>query len=226
MHFSQVMEQLERAGTEQNRKTYGRHGVPAPLFGVSTAELKKLQKAIRKDQDLARELWQTGNYDAQVLATMICDPASMSEQDLDDWIGAAPYNALAAYVAGVAARSPHARGRIQAWTASGDEFIAQAGWNILGEIALKDKTLPESYFAPFVEHIRKHLHQQPNRTRYAMNGALIAIGVRTPALEKQALAAAAEIGKVDVDHGDTSCQTPDATSYIARTLAKKGHVLK
>ena len=59
-----------------------------------------------------------------------------------------------------------------------------------------------------------------------MNGALIAIGVRSPGLEQQALKVAAVIGKVEVDHGDTSCETPDAAAYIARTLAKKGHLVK
>ena len=58
-----------------------------------------------------------------------------------------------------------------------------------------------------------------------MNQTLIAIGVRSPRLEKRARAVAKAIGKVEVDHGDTSCKTPDATAYIERTLAKKGHLL-
>jgi hypothetical protein len=54
-----------------------------------------------------------------------------------------------------------------------------------------------------------------------MNGALISIGVRNPALEKKALAVAKKIGQVQVDHGQTSCQTPDAAEYIARTKERQ-----
>ena len=53
-----------------------------------------------------------------------------------------------------------------------------------------------------------------------MNSALISIGVRNSKLERKALAAAKRIGKVEVDHGETSCKTPDATAYIKKTVAK------
>jgi len=32
---------------------------------------------------------------------------------------------------------------------------------------------------------------------------------------------AAAIGKVEVDHGETSCKTPDAVPYIEKALARK-----
>ena len=55
-----------------------------------------------------------------------------------------------------------------------------------------------------------------------MNSALIAIGIRNEDLERKAIEIAREIGKVHVDHGATSCKTPDAESYIkARERAAK-----
>jgi hypothetical protein len=51
-----------------------------------------------------------------------------------------------------------------------------------------------------------------------MNNAIIAIGVRDHRLERAALAVAAAVGRVDVDHGETNCKTPDAASYIRKTL--------
>ena len=51
----------------------------------------------------------------------------------------------------------------------------------------------------------------------AMNNALIAIGIRNARLEKLAIAAARRIGKVEVDHGETSCKTNDAEAYIKKT---------
>ena len=52
-----------------------------------------------------------------------------------------------------------------------------------------------------------------------MNNALISIGVRNPKLQKSATAAAVRIGTVEVDHGETSCKTPEAVSYIKKTVA-------
>jgi hypothetical protein len=46
-------------------------------------------------------------------------------------------------------------------------------------------------------------------------------GKPKPALRKKATDVAKRIGKVDVDHGDTSCKTPDAVEYIEKA-AKRG----
>lgn len=54
-----------------------------------------------------------------------------------------------------------------------------------------------------------------------MNSALIAIGIRNPELLEKALSIAAVIGKVQVDHGETSCKTLDAADYIRKTLARR-----
>jgi hypothetical protein len=49
-----------------------------------------------------------------------------------------------------------------------------------------------------------------------MNQALIAIGGRSEALRKAALAASKKVGKVEIDHGDTACRTPEAAPYLAK----------
>ena len=49
--------------------------------------------------------------------------------------------------------------------------------------------------------------------------AVIMIGCRNGALRKAATAAAKRIGKVEIDHGDTDCKTPDAAQYIEKTWA-------
>jgi hypothetical protein len=40
-------------------------------------------------------------------------------------------------------------------------------------------------------------------------------------LQRQAIAAAKQIGKVEVDHGRTSCKTPDAVAYINKAVQRK-----
>lgn len=226
MNFAETMKALETAGTEQNRKIYSKHGVKEPQFGVSFAELKNLQKKIKVDHELARELWQSGNHDARVLASMILNPQKLEPKLIDHWADSLDQHTLTAVLASVVAKSPLAKEYVSKWISSKSEYLSQAGWNILGQLALSDKSLPESYFKPFLEQIQKQIKQAPNRTRYAMNGALIAMGVRSPALESLALKIAAAIGKVEVAHGDTDCKTPDASSYIRKTLDKKGHVIK
>jgi hypothetical protein len=86
---------------------------------------------------------------------------------------------------------------------------------------MKDDELPDEYFENHLEMIERGIHSAKNRVRAAMNGALIGIGMRNSRLEKKALAAAARIGRVEVDHGETGCKTPDAAAYIRKAAARK-----
>jgi hypothetical protein len=69
--------------------------------------------------------------------------------------------------------------------------------------------------------IQKEIHSSTNWARYAMNGAVISIGVFKPSLRKRAMETAKRIGKVEVDHGETYCKTPDAVSYIEKASKRK-----
>jgi hypothetical protein len=97
----------------------------------------------------------------------------------------------------------------------------------MAALALNDEGLDDRYCAEQIALIADGIHARPNRTRFNMNNALIAFGVRNPKLEKKARAAAKKIGRVEVDHGETGCRTPDADAYITRTLThRKGRVAR
>ncbi|MGE7881965.1 DNA alkylation repair protein [Bacillus sp. NPDC094077] len=223
MMLEEVMQQLEEYGTEQNRKTYKNHGAKEPLFGVSFANLKLLKKKIKKDHDLAISLWKTKNMDAMTLATYILDPKKLTSNQLNSWVQDVDYYCLMDVLMTSICTSPIAIERMEEWTKSNDEWIGRAGWSLLANITMKNKTLNDDFFLPYLKEIKIHIHNEKNRKKEAMNSALIAIGIRNEYLERQAVEIAREIGKVKVDHGATSCKTPDAEAYIkkARERAEK-----
>jgi hypothetical protein len=87
--------------------------------------------------------------------------------------------------------------------------------------ALRENNLTNDYFIERLKEIEARLESSPNRTRHTMNGALIAIGSRNSTLRKRATAAARRVGSVDVDHGETSCVTPEAIGYIDKVWARR-----
>ena len=216
MTLAEVMTALEKAGTAQARKTYARHGAKEPMFGTSFATLGALQKKIRVDHDLALALWKTGNFDARNLAYKIADPKRLSADDLDVWALANQTRMCGLYVCMLAQESGNGLATAKRWLASSDEHLRALGWGVIGQLAGRDDSIPDAWFAERLAEIEKTLQASPDGQRYAMNMALIQIGGRSPALRKAALAASKKIGKVEVDHGDTSCKTPEATAYIEK----------
>lgn len=221
MTNQEALATLEEFGTAQNRKVYGRHGVGDDQYGVSYANLKTLKKQVKRDHDLALQLWASGNHDARVFATMIGDPNQAEEALLDSWVQDLDNYVITDAFAGYVSQTPFAQQKMVEWTRSEEEWKGQAGWNLLNHLAMKDTALPDTFFEPFLEIIERDIHTSKNRVRHAMNGALIAIGIRSDALEQRATAAAESIGKVEVDHGQTSCKTPDAIPYIQKTRQRK-----
>ena len=221
MTKTEAIKELRANGTAQNRKVCRQHGILGELFGVSYAALGKLRKRIKIDQSLAEQLWATGNHDARVLATMIADPSKVSVGTLNAWAKDVDHRGMAGALSNLAAAAPSAKSRMEKWTVSSDEMTACAGWHTLASIARQDNGLSDAYFANYLETIESKIHTSKNWVKYAMNNALINIGVRNPALEKKAVAAAKRMGTVEVDHGETSCKTPDAAAYIKKTLAHR-----
>jgi 3-methyladenine DNA glycosylase AlkD len=219
MPLKEAMRALEKAGSAQTRRTYARHGASEPMFGVSFAVLKTLTKRIGVDHDLALALWDTGNFDARNLAFKVADPARMSSSDLDRWARDYQVATCATYVAALAAEGPHAAAKASRWLDSKRGSERCAAWALVGQMASRDESTPGSWFAARLAEIERTIHAAPNFERYAMNGAIIAIGGRSAALRKSALAVARRIGTVEVDHGDTACKTPEAGPSIERMWA-------
>ena len=215
------MSALESYGTAQNRKVYGRHGVGEKMFGVSFANLNRLKKQIKTDHGLAIRLWNSGNHDARILATMIADPSATSAKLLDTWKSDLDNYVVTDAFSSFVAQTRFARTRLEKWTKSPREWVGRTGWLVLAHIARDAEDLDNEQCEGYVAQIEERIHNAKNRTRDAMNSALIAIGMRNSKLEKKAIAAARRIGKVDVDHGQTSCKTPDAESYILRAKQRR-----
>lgn len=217
MTINEAMAALEQAGTAQNRKVYARHGVGENQFGVSYAVLGKLKKAIRTDHHLAEQLWDTGNHDARVLATMVADPQAMTSKQIDDWISDVDNPPLAGAFAGVIAKTRFAAKKAARWCQSRNELVGCTGWTTVSFLTTEQDAGEDDWFRPFLETIENDIHGSQNRVREAMNRTLIAIGCRSPALRKEAERVAKVVGKVDIDHGETGCKTPDAAAYIKKT---------
>lgn len=221
MNLNEVMKELESFGTEQNRKVYTRHGVDTQMFGVSYANIEKLRKKIKRDHALSESLWNTGNHDARILATMIADPDQLTTKQVDSWSKDLTNYVITDAFVKLLGNSPLAQKKAEQWAKSKDEWIGSGGWLLIGIVASKENDLPDNYFEDYLKTIEDKIQTSKNRVKYSMNLALISIGLRNDKLEKKALAAAKRIGKVEVDHGETGCKTPIAAEYIAKVKQRK-----
>jgi 3-methyladenine DNA glycosylase AlkD len=228
MTAAEIIQELRRLGSEGTKKVLLKHGIEEPLFGVKIEELKKIQKRVKKDYQLALDLYDTGIYDAMYLAGLVADDLRMTKKDLQRWVDQATCNALCgSTVAWVAAESPHGWDLALEWIESEKETVAVTGWATLSSlVGIKDDAeLDLAELKRLLLRVQKTLPKERNRVRYAMNGFIIAVGTYVQPLTDLALQTARTIGKVSVDVGDTSCKVPYAPEYIEK-VRKRGAVGK
>ena len=222
MNAQEVLATFKTLGKPQTAAIYKRHGSGDNVFGVLSSEVAKISKKIKIDHSLAMELWKTGNAEARILALLIADPAKVSRADADKLVKEGPTRFLRPYLSDFLARTPDADATLRAWMKSKDELTREIGYAILGSRLRSDaESVGDADAEKVLGTIEKEIHRSPNWARHAMNGALISIGAFKPTLRKRAIETAKRIGKVDVDHGETSCKTPDAVSYIEKASKRK-----
>jgi len=228
MTAAQILSEIEPLGTEAYRNILRNHGVTGPIFGVKIEELKKYERKIKKNYQLALDLYDTGIYDAMYLAGLIADEKKMTKDDIRDWAAKDHTNAVGEYaVCWVASEGPHGWDLGMEWIESADEQIAVIGWGTLSSVvSVKDDSeLDIPAIRALLKRVTETIHDAPNRVRYKMNGFVICVGSYVVELTDEAMAAAEAIGKVTVNMGKTSCKVPFAPEYI-RKVEEKGRLGK
>ncbi len=222
MTADEIVSELKKLGTAQTKKTWMTHGAKEPCFGVKVEDMKKIQKRVKTNHQLALDLYDTGIADAMYLAGLIADDAKMTKRDLQKWIKGATWGMVAEYtVPWVASGSPHGREMALKWIESKNEAIASAGWQTYSSlVAIKqDEDLDLAEIKSLLKRVATSIHQQPNRVKYVMNGFVIAVGSFVEPLNKLAVDTANSIGKVSVDLVG-SCKIPFAPDYIKKVEAR------
>ena len=190
------------------------------ILGVSVADLKVIAKTIKKQQELACELYATGIMDAMYLAGMVADGSKMTAAQLNEWVeGAAGLQMIGEYtVPWVTVENAQGRRLAVEWINSRTEHVATSGWcTYSGLVAITaDDGLDLAEIEMLLARIVKEIHGSPTRVRHTMNNFVIAVGGYVKPLARQAKAAAVQIGEVYVDMGDTACKVPDAAASIEK----------
>jgi len=226
---SQVMKNLKAKGSAQTRKTLERHGASGKkLYGVKVSDMKVIAKSIKGEQELALDLFDTGNYDAMYLAGMVADGRKMTKKQLESWARNGVWQWISEYIVPwVTSESDHGRSLAVKWIDSKKEHVAAAGWNTYAGLVttVSDEDLDLAEVKALLKRIEKEIDGVDDRVRYTMNGFVIAVGAYVSPLSKQAQATAKKLGKVSVDMGDTACKVPVALDYIKK-IEKAGRAGK
>lgn len=223
MNLSEVMVELEALGSERTKKYYMSQGAKEPVFGVATGALKPIAKKLKNNQQMAEELYSTGNYDAMYLAGMIANPKSMTPEDFERWMDQAYFHMISDFIVAVTlAETDFAMEVADKFIASGEELVMSAGFSCYEWLrgVRKDSEFDKSKILFMLKEVEDKIHTMPTRTRYAMNNFVVAVGVSFSPLHEEALSTAEHMGEVIISRDKRSDIILNAHESIKKEVDK------
>jgi 3-methyladenine DNA glycosylase AlkD len=217
-----VVALLKRSGTKAVRDGMARYGIPSDkAFGVSVGDLQKIAKRLGKNHALAGALWETGWYEARMLAAFVDEPTCVTPAQMDRWCGDFDNWAVCDTACfHLFDRTPHAWGKVAQWSDRPEEFVKRAAFALLWGLTVHDKSAGDELFAGALLLVERAATDERHFVKKAVNMALRATGKRNAALNAAALATATRLA--DSENAAARWVGKDAMRELTRVAAKRG----
>jgi 3-methyladenine DNA glycosylase AlkD len=187
-----ILASLRRQGSTRNRDGMARYGIVSPkVLGVSVATIRTMAKGAGRDHELARTLWKSGWYEARMMAAFVDEPARVTPAQMDRWAKDLDNWAICDTLCfHLFDKTPHAWGRINAWSRRREEFVSRAAFALLAGVALHDKKAPDAPFLRSLRLIERAATDDRNFVKKGVSWALRSIGHRNRTLHAASVATA------------------------------------
>ncbi|MCX4986832.1 DNA alkylation repair protein [Streptomyces sp. NBC_00572] len=214
---AEVMAELAALEDPKARAVNERHGDD---HGVNLGKLRALAKRLKTQQDLAEDLWETGDTAARLLAILICRPKAFGRDELEAMLRGARTPKVHDWLVNyVVKKSPHAEELRRAWIADPDPVVASAGWALTTErVAKKPEGLDLDALLDVVE---AEMKDAPDRLQWAMNHCLAQIGIEHPEQRARALGIGERLEVLKDYPTPPGCTSPFAPVWITEMVRRR-----
>ncbi len=168
-------------------------------YGVPIPALRSIARRTGIDSGVADALWKTGVHEARMLASMVYDPDSMTENRMDSLVkDVDSWDLCDTCCAELFSKTVYADKKIGDWTARNEEYVKRAGFVMIAYKALRDPDASNSDFRVLFKDIIDASSDDRNYVKKAVSWALREIGKRNITLNRDVIGIAEELQKSEV----------------------------
>ncbi|PCC19006.1 DNA alkylation repair protein [Brevibacterium aurantiacum] len=212
-----VMETLAAMEDPKARAVNEKHGDD---HGVNLSKLRAVAKELKKNDELAVELWNTGDTAARLVAILIMRPRSYDAQHLDAMLREARVPKVHGWLVNyIVKKSKHAESLRLDWMDDPDPIVASAGWALTSERVNKS---PEGLdLSGLLDTIEAQMLGADERLQWAMNETLSYIGNENEDLRPRAIDIGNRLGVLKDYPTPPNCTSPFAPTWITEIVARR-----
>jgi 3-methyladenine DNA glycosylase AlkD len=215
--LTDVMAELAALEDPKAREVNERHGDD---HGVNLTTLRALAKRLKTQPDLARQLWETDDSAARLVAILICRPKAFERDELDAMLREARTPKVHDWLVNyVVKKSGHAEELRLAWLADPDPAVASAGWALTTERVGKK---PGGLDLPgLLDVIEAEMKDAADRLQWAMNSCLAQIGIDHADHRARAIDIGERLRVLEDYPTPPNCTSPFAPTWIAEMVRRQ-----
>ena len=194
-----ILSRLREKADSANLEGMKRYGMTTDnRIGVSVADMRLIVKSIRKNHDLALELWRTGLTEGKIVASMLDEPEKLTVDQMEEWaMGFNSWDVCDQVCMNLFEKSPLAWTKIVEWSEREETFVKRAAFALIACLAWHSKTAKDPDFLELFPLIRRAASDDRNFVKKAVNWALRNIGKRNLSLNRAAAGLAKELIQMD-----------------------------
>jgi 3-methyladenine DNA glycosylase AlkD len=221
---------LKAKGSKKGRDSMARYAIPSDkAFGVGMKDIQALAKKLGKNHALAGALWDSGWYEARLLAAYVDEPAKVTAAQMDRWCRDFDSWAVVDTVCFVLFdKTPHAWKKVGQWAKRSGEFQKRAAFALLASLVLHDRKAGEAPFLEGLALIEAGAADERNFVKKGVNWALRCIGKESAVLNKAAVAVAKRLAASSEAAprwvGKDALRELSSPTTLRRIAAKKARV--
>lgn len=220
MNAKEVIAKLKSLANEKVYERNVKNGAGKNQFGVQLGDIRAIATKIKKDHDLALELWKTDNIDARLLATMIIEPKKLSAKQLDDIVKSIEIPQEADWVNSYVVKEfPDKEKFREKWMDSKNVWAARAGWSLTAGRVLREPAGLD--LDELLNRIEKQAPKSAREVQWTMNTTLAYIGIEFPKHRKRALELGEKLELFKDYPVSKGCTSPFAPIWINEMVKRK-----
>lgn len=190
-------------------------------------DIKKRGAEIKKDHDLAMELWSTGEYYPRLLATLIFDKKLLTEEVIDqlaadmlqhdlqqrsqlaDWL-----------MANQLAKDKKLASLMTTWEKSPSPILRRLFWYHQARLRWTGQTPPDNS-AELLKSLEKEMAHEEPEVQWAMNFCAGQIGIHEPEFRARCIKLGEKLGLYKDEHVSKNCTPSYLPEFIRIEVAKR-----
>lgn len=178
MNVTEVLNTLVGLGNEKRKNNLVKMGIPKEVsFGVSTAAIRDLARQLKKNDTLAKALWDSGMHEAKLLGTLLMTPKLATEdiviqcmENIYSW------DLCDHFCKNYVYKTSLYKAYIMEWVESPKTYYQRAAFTLIANRAVKDKKLQAEEITQYLQAITVYSDTDVEHVYKAISWALREIG--------------------------------------------------